>query len=399
MSLWTQAGAVSPARLQRGMSMIEMMVAVVISLIGTVVIFQVFQVNESVRRETTNGADTQTSGLVALTTIERDLRTAGFGFNENNLIGCTVSMYDVMRAPTDVAPFEFVPVKITSNAGTTPDVLQVTFGSVSSAPAKVELEAPITAAASDAPMNPNHTYGFTSGDVVLVWESGQRCSVMEITKVTAENLEHDPGTYLNTLTGQNETARFNKPGGNGIAYGAPTQGAISNIGQNPTLNEYTVRNDNPGNPSENYQFTVNNLFVESPAVRPIAEQIVHFKAEYGMDDGLPNGTVPPRDVAANDGIVDGFTANTPVKWNQVIAVRLAIVTRSMQPERPDPGTGICNVTPDWGDPLYPIVWARGPDSPDGRPIDVRTEGNWRCYRYRVFETTVPLRNLLWKGEV
>jgi prepilin-type N-terminal cleavage/methylation domain-containing protein len=51
---------------QRGMSLVELLVATVISLLGVLIIFQVFAVNEDVRRATTSGSDEQTSGLMAL---------------------------------------------------------------------------------------------------------------------------------------------------------------------------------------------------------------------------------------------------------------------------------------------------------------------------------------------
>lgn len=388
----------APRRTQRGMTIVELMVAMVISLIGTVVIFQVFALNEGIRRETTNGADTQTSGLVALTTMERDLRMAGFGFNDETLVGCTVTMYDTKRTPNDVPTFQLVPVRITSNAGTTPDVLQVTYGTPSSAPARVAVTLPVDPAASTAPITPDRVYGFNAGDVGLLWESGSNCTTLEVTGLTASQIEHVSGNYFNPITGQNETARFNKPGGHGNAYAGTAGGTqISNLGQTPVMNEYTVRNDE-ADLSENYQLTVNNSLAEVPAVVPVAEQIVNFKAEYGLDDGNANGTVPVRDLVADDGIVDRYTTDAPMNWRQVIAVRLAIVTRSLQPEKPDTSTGDCNITADWGDAAYPIVWARGPDTPEGRPIDVRTQSDWRCYRYRVFESTVPLRNMLWKKE-
>jgi type IV pilus assembly protein PilW len=43
-----------------GMSMVELMVAMVIGLLGVIVIFQVFALNEGVRRSTTSGSDEQT---------------------------------------------------------------------------------------------------------------------------------------------------------------------------------------------------------------------------------------------------------------------------------------------------------------------------------------------------
>jgi type IV pilus assembly protein PilW len=33
----------------------------------------------------------------------------------------------------------------------------------------------------------------------------------------------------------------------------------------------------------------------------------------------------------------------------------------------------------------------------GGTFDLSADPNWQCYRYRVFETTVPLRNWIWKS--
>ena len=115
-------------RFQRGMSLVELLVATVISLLGVLIIFQVFAVNEDVRRATTSGSDEQTSGLMALMTLERDLRHAGFGINDFALVGCNMKSYDAMRTPSSVPDFPLTPVEIVSNAGTTPDVIRVIYG-------------------------------------------------------------------------------------------------------------------------------------------------------------------------------------------------------------------------------------------------------------------------------
>ena len=67
----------------RGLSIVELMVAMVLSLVGTIVIFQVYAVNEDVRRTTIAGSDEQTSGMVALMLLERELRHAGYGLNDS----------------------------------------------------------------------------------------------------------------------------------------------------------------------------------------------------------------------------------------------------------------------------------------------------------------------------
>ena len=103
-----------------------------------------------------------------------------------------------------------------------------------------------------------------------------------------------------------------------------------------------------------------------------------------------------------DNAVDGFTTTsptTPEGWQRVRSVRVALVSRSNAPERPTVGTA-CDAMPEWSPALdndtYPVRWARGPDAPLGRPIDVRTTPDWRCFKYKVYETVVPLRNMLWR---
>jgi len=49
----------------------------------------------------------------------------------------------------------------------------------------------------------------------------------------------------------------------------------------------------------------------------------------------------------------------------------------------NPATGLCTTTtvkPTWG----------------GGTAFVINTPNWGCYHYRVFETTIPMRNVIWK---
>jgi type IV pilus assembly protein PilW len=109
-----------------------------------------------------------------------------------------------------------------------------------------------------------------------------------------------------------------------------------------------------------------------------------------VDDGVNDGTVTYNTVyAPNDGIVDRYVSVAP-NWSQVIAVRVAVVARSALPETGSGGPGspcdTTNVAPTWSGATSA---ARG--------FDLSADANWKCYRYRVFETTVPLRNWLWKS--
>lgn len=95
------------ARLQSGFSLVDILVGMLLSLIGTVVIFQVFSVSEGIKRTSTSGADAQQSGVLAMFSLERSLKEAGYGLNSN-----------------DVSP---VPVQITANAATVADALVITY--------------------------------------------------------------------------------------------------------------------------------------------------------------------------------------------------------------------------------------------------------------------------------
>jgi type IV pilus assembly protein PilW len=103
----------------------------------------------------------------------------------------------------------------------------------------------------------------------------------------------------------------------------------------------------------------------------ISDGIVQFQVQYAVDS---NG----------DGVVDSWADSIAGPAVGVIGIRFAIVARSATPERPDPATGVCATTtaaPRW--------------VATNRTIDVSGDPDWKCYRYRVFEQTVPARNLLW----
>lgn len=381
---------------QRGMSMVELMVGMLIAMIGVVVIFQVFAVNEGVRRSTTAGSDEQTSGLLALLLLEREVRTAGYGINDWNLLGCNMQVWDTFRSPNAVPDFPLAPVQIVANAGNTPDVIRVMYGGVTRTSAAVQLGAGMDTPTS--PMSLTFRYGFTPSDVVVVGQNGANCTLREVTRTPGLiELEHGPGAYVNGYTNQSQTPRWNNPAGTPVAYGYLI-GRVLNLGPSPIRNEITVRVGDP-NPANNNQLVLQNLFGQAANPDPIGEQIVQFKAEYGMDDGVSNGTVTRATYLPDDNVVDKFTTTnptTPNGWARVRTVRVAIVSRSLTPEKPNAGT-TCDATPDFTDDAnYQVRWARGPDSPSGRKLDVRHTADWRCFKYRVYETTIPLRNLLWR---
>ena len=392
----------------RGFSMVELMVAMTIGLIGVIIIFQVFETSEGVRRTTVSGGDAQQNGAIALYSLEHDLRNGGMAINDTIYAGCNVVGSDSARStpnfPPVANPMVLAPVQIAfGGSGQTPDQVSVFYGSQNQIANSTTLAANMTSPTS--PLILQTRFGFRPGDLLLLLEpaSGKNCVFMEVTNlpVTPSNeVDHDAATY--TLTsGASVAARFNPAAGMGVTYGGVNTSNVTrvyNLGnlhddlnfpasQNvtvPVYNTYAIANNT---------LTVQNAFVVSggaPTVNAVADNIVHLRADYGVDDGVNDGTVTYNTVyAANDGIVDRYVSVAP-NWSQVVAVRVAVVARSALPEIGSGGPGspcdTTNVAPTWSGATSA---ARG--------FDLSADTNWKCYRYRVFETTVPLRNWLWKS--
>jgi len=395
----------------RGMSIIELMVAMALALVGTVVIFQVYAVNEEVRRSSIAGSDEQTNGLLGLMQIERELRHAGFGINDSDLSGCKMVTYDNQRVPNYPPSYPLAAVQITTNAGNVPDVINVIYAGTTNTAVPVKLGAQM-ANTLDYPIV-RYAYGYVAGDMIIIGEAGSSCTIREITKVNGLELQTVNGTYTQDISmgGASAAARWNDPAGTPALY--DENGKVINLGnlvddtRPPRYNQITV-NTGLAQASQNNKLVIQNLWGQLPTFIPIAEQIVQLKAQYGMDDGVNNGTVAASPFLKNDGIVDRYVDGAPnftpasADWKLVKTVRVAVVARSAAPLKPTTaGSTVCDATPAFNASLaantYPVRWAFGPDAPLGRPIDVSNSADWRCYKYRVFETIVPLRNVVWSA--
>jgi len=269
-----------------------------------------------------------------------------------------------------------------------------------------------------------NAYAFQPGDLLVLLEpnSGKNCSLLEATSVASITVGHlAAGTTYPLSGGTQVTARFNSPAP-GIAYGGV--GSSGNVTRVFNLGNVYEPLGSPALPVYNtYAIDANNALAltqafvsvtpsapSAPQTSAVADNIVQLQAQYGLDDGTDNGSVTfSGTFAPGDGLVDRFVSPAvfnnivPPPWQSLIAIRLAIVARSALPEKPLGSDGAKCDAPTDGTEATP--------GPDRRPrwsggvIDVSASGNpdpasplhWKCYRYRVFETTVPLRNWIWKS--
>jgi type IV pilus assembly protein PilW len=410
---------------ERGFSMVELLVAMLIGLIGMIIIFQVFEVSEGIKRSTTSGGDAQQNGVIALYTMERDFKNAGMGFNDTTFAGCNIIGFDNKRATPNFPPagvtMKLAPVFITSGAATTtPDQIAVLYGSQTQAGGSVPLFSDMDLAQNGAePLFVTNPFGYSNGDVLVMVEpaTAKNCSVMEVTAINANQINHNLAAYF--AAGSARNPRFNQAGGLGVVYqgvGTANVSRVFNLGNLyyvppggtapvnlPVYNFYALAN---GSLTVTSQFLIDN---GQPVVTSVADNIVHMRALYGLDDGINDGVTVTYNVGPavkGDGIVDRyvdaatFNALAPVPWANLIAVRIAVVSRSALPEKPSSGnlSDACDATvsePQWkGSP-----WAAGLNYKTRLDVSsiVAAPDDWKCYRYRVFETTIPLRNWIWKA--
>lgn len=366
---------------QRGVSLIETMVGMGLGILVSLIIVQVWGNFESQKQRTVSGSSAQENGLLALTELEVDVRGAGAGLTDSAAFDCTsiYSYYEtgsvaVSPIPAYSGGMGLVPVQIT-DGGTGSDTLTVKRGSdfLGALPAVITNTMPSSSSVLDV----NSVAGFADGDVVLAVDSSTgKCTVMSITQVmgSALKLQHNPGgstTYNPTTSFQNTNA-----------WPAFSTGAkILKIG-NLLVRSYTVNGSN-----QLAQTAINGVSAATTAV--LAGDIVKLKAQYGI------ANVGSQDVSAwvNATAATGWNVLDSAKVKRIKAIRLVIVARSSQREGADvTATCVNNAGTNNG----PCAWVD--TAADPAPlIDLSANADWKKYRYRVYQSVIPMRNVIWAG--
>ncbi len=327
---------------QSGFSLVELMVGLVIGLLVTLVITQTFSVFEGQKRSSTGTADAQTNGNIALYNIQRDVQVAGFGLPaidaDNSPFKCGVGFsYDDPDTPA-VESIALFPISI-ADGGAGSDEITVAYGNSATAGLPTKLPG--------APSLPVISVGTNIGcrvnDVAVIVKEG----VCATTKVVA-------------LTSQDKIEVIEDAGGT-VAAAATAGASISCLGTWQSV-VYEV---------------ANSMLLRNG--EPSVAEIVNIQAQYGVSD-----TAGDNKVTAWVNPVGTWAegALTEADRTRIKAVRVAVVARNGLLEK-------TNVTA-----AAPIAWADtlGSAAP---LIDLTADADWQRYRYRVYETIIPLRNMIW----
>lgn len=400
---------VTSPKAQSGFSLIEIMVGLVMGMLTVIVIMQTLSVAEGFKRTSTGAGDAQNSATIALFTLQRDLRVAGYGINTTDSYGplaiCTTGSlvaYNGSRVPPDItfpannfAPFIINPSNIPAgDTGT--DVIQViytnNFGMTGTGISFAQVSG-----STDGDYQVTNRAGFRQGDLVLAVQAGLACGIVQITSLpgsgrcgdstsnTGTNLiKHTTSSFDNfysdpTHCSVASTPVWNKSGGLGMTFSAAY---LYNLGSSAgmVVREYAIRNGRLKVCNMLTADCTSTASLTDEAVwTTIGDDVVSLKAEYGKDDGAASGT-------ADDGTVDSWNTTAPstyTDWKRIIAARVAVVARSKQYEKT---TVTTSSAPSW---------QGASTSQASNPINLSQLPDWQHYRYRVLETTIPFRNMIW----
>ena len=371
-------------RTPAGFSLIELMVGIVVSLIGSLAMLLTFAQFEAQKRRTTAANDRQENGSFAAVELERVIRTAGSGLvqgKNHGLSGCPIvasangtpllPIPDALPAPFDAVPrtVRAIPILVRDGGrgpnGSKPDTLSVIAGN----PAVRVFQATVQPGTTGSLLTVDNAVGIQAGD------GG------------ADYLLGTPNASGNCVLGLLNRSVSSAPPTFSLAA-APSNGFIGtpkvfDLGQNPTLALYGIDTSQTPNVLVRY-----DLLGGTQA--SIADGIVMLKAVYGVDDGAAAGL--PAGGVADDGVIDEWVSPTGA-WDfdqlssgtsqaaaavrQIKAVRVALVAQSEIAERLQDYSGPeqMDLFPDLGSSKTTIAL-----SPH--------------FRYKVYDVTIPVRNAL-----
>ncbi|MGC2167175.1 MAG: PilW family protein, partial [Gallionella sp.] len=344
----------SPLQTQSGFSLIEILIGLVIGLLVTLVIMQVFSTFESQKRTTTGAADAQTNGSIALYTIAHELQVAGYGLisGTDPALSCTTINYDA--TVTDITP---VSITDGGNGPGASDTISLSYGDSPFAGVLSQ----ITGVTGPKDVTVANNMACAANDSALII-NGTSCDLTSVAGIPDQ------------ITVSLNTMPAGTANGNNLAcLGIWTQATFR---VNP--------NYNPASPNNAQAYLQRNDSRSVP-------DIVNIQARYGISGSCSSNNVVQW-VDANDASglwTPAALAANAGNRNLIKAVRIAVVARNGLLEK-DPVSADCTSgkgTANRG----PCAWDDASDAAAAPKIDLSNDPDYRRYRYRVYETIVPLR--------
>lgn len=396
---------------QRGLTLVELLVALVIGLIVVLAVTSVVTIGEAHKRSTTSTNDMGQSGSYAVYAIDRLLRSAGSGFaqtGKRGIFGCRLSAARKIGATaTTILP---------RTASAFPAPFDTLLGGAGAAAAGNLRVAPFliakgatagasdtlvvmggNAAAGDVPrrirsgfpgnndLRLDNTIGLAHGDIGLVsidngtFDSDcliEQVNVTDATAFAAAGNEVLPmgGRYF-TSTGATTSLATLAAGGTALFTPLGNVGAnnlqfqLIGVNANRTLVAYDLLRAAGTGSDEG---------TDASAMQALADGVVALYAVYGVDtnsDGAVDTWIDP----AATGYAIGTLMLAPDTMRHIVAARVALVMRGSLYEKEPVTAASLTIFGDLA-------------AASRRTLSIAASD--RNFRYRVIDTTIPLRNML-----
>jgi type IV pilus assembly protein PilW len=385
-----------------GIGMIEVLVSMVIGLVALLAITQVFAGFEASKRTTMAGVTAQTNGLLALRVLEKEVRQGGYGLSGNSALMCPIIKY--YNAGSGITTLSSMPLKI-NDGGSAPDSIETFYSSSAVGAAPLHLTADMPTPSNKTSVNT--VAGLSSCDLILMAspDGSKSCTLMQVTGTQSGN--NVSSTFFQTSSAD---SYYNPPGGGNAGLfptgGYNTNDVVMNMGnfinkrfvvsKTVGADEYFLRQVNL-----NTKYSGCGTQVPDPDL-DLVSNVVDIQARYGVaaagsqtvscwTDAIDLTSVygpDPRVTGANSSYCYGKDWSNPdtERKNRIKAVRVAVAVRSVLPEKPSVDGAGCDATA-----AAPVGWDGGPT------MRIAAVANWQCYRYKVYQTIIPLINVIWAG--
>ncbi|MCL2306893.1 MAG: PilW family protein [Proteobacteria bacterium] len=355
---------------QNGFSLVELMVGVIIGLLAMYASFRIFENVERNYRATETTNEAQMAGLYATFAVSQELSNAGAGVMSNfgSFQACTaVSVFPNNDAGSSPIPLYPLPAAIIPADGGLSDDLFVFYGTGNF----TDLPMSVTEIHTPQRFSLAAPLGLANGSILLA-ATGTHCAAFS----------------AQTVTPPDDSGRVDVTIGAGQFLGSMSAGdSLVDMGNVVRRRFFVDENETLQMEIWQVDAAAGNNHWQVTRTVPVASNVVAFKAQYGVamtSGGVADAWITP-DATTLDQIMSGTISARDIR-----AIRFGLIVRAAEPdialaEAPDitetffvdcPGGWTCSAPQD-----IPLVVSKS-DQPYG-------------WRYRKYETTVPLQNTIW----
>ena len=375
---------ISISRAQRGVTLIELMIGLALGLIASLAIFSTISSFEAQRRTTASGMDMQQNGLMALYSIDQDIRMAGFGLIDSSTTPGSMPCSKINAYGT-ASVWNSAPVVIANNASAGNDIITVNrlnsdTGGIVTGGKAAGLAANMNS--GDTSISVDTSEALHTNDFILVSQANLDCSLFKVSAIPSATSV----TVVNVANAIGDTAQT--PTFPASGYSAAASAVVADLGPASSASAAnTFGSTNPATTptfaTTKYQINTNLDLIRTEdngtTWNTVASDIVAIAAQYGVANAGSPTVNCWTDATGTACSGTNWASPPPADVRRIKAIQVAIVARSTQP------AGSCTAS------TQPTTWA-------GITANLSGIANWGwggCYRYKVYQTIIPIRNVIW----